>query len=418
MTDGLNDDNMDSTITFPYTELGFLPGLNCIEAPRPAEWRPIGAIFPRGLWTKCPCNGRWQLCHKDVVLFKYDETIDHRLTLFECTTCHIFVDCPMHNKNYEPTYIGMGQTAIHKDLILEYMSIMMTMCTTFYGYCEHLKLRYTENHCRYRPPDIKIFRKSFFNWAKLEQNNSEAAYGCSICGPLPRIILLDATSLVFNSDRSINPEDPSYGKNVFRYWRDPIDQTCEHLSLIDQRHPNHPRKSNAEKGKDRIQDVEGADECNKLWTKLSQRTGGCFTCLCEHGLFLGFHLVMVCEGRKDPYWVMEQFFPDPPEIVVYDFACSLASYARSRNDRYKKTMFYIDSFHQRGHKCGTTFQLPRDEPALGTLRSSIPEIFNRVLKNIKTPIRYMSQRNVFDYIDLYITLKNEARAYRLSQSEF
>ena len=64
------------------------------------------------------------------------------------------------------------------------------------------------------------------------------------------------------------------------------------------------------------------------------------------------------------------------------------------------------------------FKLPRDDCQLATLRSSIPEIFNRVLKNIRTPIRYMSQANAFHYMDFYITLKNEARALSLAQSEF
>ena len=104
--------------------------------------------------------------------------------------------------------------------------------------------------------------------------------------------------------------------------------------------------------------------------------------------------------------------------VIYDFSCSLSAYARKRNPRYNDVDFFIDSFHQRGHKCGTKFKLPREDPAFANLRTSIPEVYNRVLKTIRTSVRYMSQSSAFAYLEYFIMVRNEQTIERMLQAQY
>lgn len=57
------------------------------------------------------------------------------------------------------------------------------------------------------------------------------------------------------------------------------------------------------------------------------------------------------EGRNDPFSVLKTFLAEPPEVVMYDFCCSLEEYASNRDPWwFKDTLFVIDRFHWRNHK--------------------------------------------------------------------
>lgn len=62
------------------------------------------------------------------------------------------------------------------------------------------------------------------------------------------------------------------------------------------------------------------------------------------------HILVKGEGRNDPFSVMKTFLEEPPEVVIYDFACALEEYASNRDPYwFRNTLFVIDRFHWRNH---------------------------------------------------------------------
>lgn len=52
------------------------------------------------------------------------------------------------------------------------------------------------------------------------------------------------------------------------------------------------------------------------------------------------------EGRNDPFTVLKTYLPNPPELVIYDFACALEEYCLNRDPHwFRNTKFVIDRFH-------------------------------------------------------------------------
>ena len=72
----------------------------------------------------------------------------------------------------------------------------------------------------------------------------------------------------------------------------------------------------------------------------------------------------------------------------------------------------------KGHKCGSRYKLPRDDPAYADLRTTLPEVYNRVLKNIRTSVRYMSHTSAFAYVDYFIMIRNEMNRKKIEQAEY
>jgi hypothetical protein len=56
------------------------------------------------------------------------------------------------------------------------------------------------------------------------------------------------------------------------------------------------------------------------------------------------------EGRDDPFSILKMFLEMAPEVVIYDFACSLEEYAMNRDPWwFRDTLFVIDRFHWPNH---------------------------------------------------------------------
>ena len=282
---------------------GWFPGLNAIEAPSPPKWRHAGCIYPRPLITTCPCgNGSWRFDKRNVICFYKTTAEEKSLSLFECVSCKWFLQIPSLNENtLEPQYIGKGLTSIHVTLIHEYQKMMINLSSTFYGFMETLKLTYEESSSKYHPPNLSIYRESWFTWTKLEHNVS--TLGCPICGPDPEVLLMDATALSFGNDKKLKPSDPRFPNTMFKYWREP---SSPQLHLLDSKTSCHVHDE--DDGND-----GGLDkDCNKMWSKYTGKTGGLFTVLCRHAQFMGWHIVLSCEGRKDPFFTLENFCSKPP----------------------------------------------------------------------------------------------------------
>lgn len=62
------------------------------------------------------------------------------------------------------------------------------------------------------------------------------------------------------------------------------------------------------------------------------------------------HILVKGEGRNDPFSVLKTFLEEPPEVVIYDFACALEEYASNRDPWwFRNTLFLIDRFHWPNH---------------------------------------------------------------------
>lgn len=138
---------------------------------------------------------------------------------------------------------------------------------------------------------------------------------------------------------------------------------------------------------------------------------------CRHGCSLGFHVLKSSEGRNDVFSAILCHFEQAPEIIIYDFACSLAPYALTRELQFfKNTKFLIDQLHAHGHtRCSPssfvrTFM--KVNPALKTINDAAAECGNSGLRKISKSVAYMRQERAVEFIATYLYLWN--RKKRLS----
>jgi hypothetical protein len=104
--------------------------------------------------------------------------------------------------------------------------------------------------------------------------------------------------------------------------------------------------------------------CQKQVVVAKDTTAAIFTWFCGHGFSYGYallwwrsdrccnrsHILVRGEGRNDPFSVLKTFFEEPPDVVIYDFACALEEYASNRDPVwFKNTLFLVDRFHWRNH---------------------------------------------------------------------
>ena len=65
-----------------------------------------------------------------------------------------------------------------------------------------------------------------------------------------------------------------------------------------------------------------------------------------HGHCYGYHIIPGSEGRKNPAASLYAYSEVPPDVVLYDFACSLSEYVHNRESGFfASTRFYHDIFH-------------------------------------------------------------------------
>jgi len=128
-----------------------------------------------------------------------------------------------------------------------------------------------------------------------------------------------------------------------------------------------------------------------------------------HGHCYGFHVIVGSEGRKDPANSLYAYLEKAPEIVYYDFACSLSEYAKNRESGYfAKTRFFHDIFHGYSHKCSQIFKSNR-LLGLNGINSSICEQFNSFIQCIKSSCKLMTQEHYTFYLQFFIKQWNNQR---------
>ena len=139
---------------------------------------------------------------------------------------------------------------------------------------------------------------------------------------------------------------------------------------------------------------------------------------CTHSIAYGFHSLPVAEGRNEVFSALFTRWKEPPEVVVYDFACQLAPYCLLREPAFfAKTRFVIDNFHSDNHsKCGKSCFLrtyAETDPTLALVNSSAAECGNGGLAKIRKSAGYMSQPRAIIYTKLYLSVWNRQRYHAL-----
>ena len=163
-------------------------------------------------------------------------------------------------------------------------------------------------------------------------------------------------------------------------------------------------------------DVRSAGmECRHAFFKPGDRTGGLFTCLCEHGFVYASFIIKQAEGRNEPFTFMTCYLKKAPEVVIYDNACNLQDYCLSRAPMFfRETRFFVDSFHWLNHEsCGVGYKIKDHiDPWLKSINTQAAEQNNAALKNYKSMMTRMSQKSFMTVLKTFMCYWN----YRKLQS--
>lgn len=160
-----------------------------------------------------------------------------------------------------------------------------------------------------------------------------------------------------------------------------------------------------------------AESCTKIYPFVSR--GGftySFLWFCPiHGHCYGFHLIPGSEGRKDAFFSLYSYLPEPPKEIFYDFGCSLAEYCLNREPGFfRETRFWHDIFHGFSHKCPRSFNSSRI-PMLSGLNTEICEQFNAFLQCIKYTGSHLTQTHFCFFLQFFISIWNSKKTLLTNQ---
>ena len=112
----------------------------------------------------------------------------------------------------------------------------------------------------------------------------------------------------------------------------------------------------------------------------------------------GFHIINGSEGRKDPASSLFNHLEKSPDVIYYDFVCSLEEYFLNRESGYiKSTRLYHDIFHSYNHKFSNVCKSQHVQ-GLERVNSPICQKFNRFLQCIKASTKHMLQTRFMFYV--------------------
>jgi hypothetical protein len=177
-------------------------------------------------------------------------------------------------------------------------------------------------------------------------------------------------------------------------------------------------------GRDNDKQIDAAEsgKCKKYYSTYGQQTltGGIMAIWCPHLICLGFHKIPVAEGRNDVFSALYVYFEQAPEVVIYDFACQLGTYSRSREPEFfKDTCFAIDEMHAKGHsscsQASFSSNYMQGRASLQSVNTSAAECSNRGLNRIRKSVSYMGQRNaiLLTYVYLCVWNRRQEREFQL-----
>lgn len=178
-------------------------------------------------------------------------------------------------------------------------------------------------------------------------------------------------------------------------------------------YPKLPHDQKAEKVN------KNKEKCSKYYDSYGAKhlTGGIMVAWCPDSIAYGFHLIPNAEGRNDVFSAMYTRWEEPPEVIVYDFACALGPYCMTREPNFFcKSLCCIDEFHSSGHtRCSESCFISNyaaTNPALAKVNSSAAECGNSGLSKIRKSVRYMGQRRAVIYTKVFLSVWNRMKMRR------
>ena len=98
-----------------------------------------------------------------------------------------------------------------------------------------------------------------------------------------------------------------------------------------------------------------------------------------------------------------------PQVIFYDFACSLEEYCFNRESGYfHNTKFFHDIFHSFSHSCSPAYNSKFLSGVRG-VNTSICEQYNSYLQCIKASPKHMSQVNFMFFAQYMIHIWNKSK---------
>ena len=129
----------------------------------------------------------------------------------------------------------------------------------------------------------------------------------------------------------------------------------------------------------------------------------------QHGNRYGFHIIDGSEGRKDPANSLISYLKVAPQVIFYDFACSLEEYCFNWESGYfGNAKFYHDIFHGFSHSCSPAYKNKFISGVRG-VNTSICEQFSSYLQCIKASAKHMSQVNFMFFVQYMTHIWNKSK---------
>ncbi|KAF9551903.1 hypothetical protein CPC08DRAFT_647429 [Agrocybe pediades] len=161
-------------------------------------------------------------------------------------------------------------------------------------------------------------------------------------------------------------------------------------------------------------------KCSKYYAQYGKNrlTGGIMVAWCTHSIAYGFHCIPMGEGRNDVFSALVAYWREPPEWVIYDYACALGPYCMTREaDFFKNTKFAIDDCHSLGHsKCSQACFLKTYadlDPRLAKINTSAAECGNGAIGRIRKSVSYMRQDRAIIYTRVFVAVWNRLKIRKM-----
>lgn len=159
-------------------------------------------------------------------------------------------------------------------------------------------------------------------------------------------------------------------------------------------------------------DVPEGKHCTKSYPKPSDSAPSyIFFFLCPlHGHCYGGHIINGKEGRKDPSAALYTHMAKAPDVLLYDFACSMEEYNLNRESGFWiNTRIYHDIFHGCRHICSPMYKLDKKEYDMMSFNTSISEQFNSHIKCIKPSAEHMTQHKFVFFVQFFTNRWNKKK---------
>jgi hypothetical protein len=136
--------------------------------------------------------------------------------------------------------------------------------------------------------------------------------------------------------------------------------------------------------------------------------------LCPHGVCYACWIMPQAEGRNEMYSFMVSYLKRAPDVVIYDFACSLQEYCLNRAPAFfRETRFVVDRFHWCNHTaCSAAYNMSLYAD-ITHVNSELAEQVNSALQYIRPNIAAMTTRSAVMVLRFFLHVRNTQKLEKL-----